>query len=200
MLINPLTVTPVLLGLVGAHAGLGDDLLKMVMVAVGGYVILPLVFLVWLERTGRIASIEARDRERRSSALWIGAGLLALAGIATSWTAGAEYGPIPAVAALLVLNALIAAGINERFKISLHVASVAGLFAILTGLKLLSGQPLPGGPFVLGSALLLIPVLMWARMADGAHSRSEVIAGGLFGLIMPPFELWLLDVLWPLYA
>jgi hypothetical protein len=200
MLVNPLTVTPALFALVGEHAGLEGSLLDMVLVAIAGYVLLPLAFLVWLQKTGRIATIEARDRQRRSSALWIGAGLLALAGIATSWMAGAEYGPVPAVAALLVLNALIAAAVNERFKISLHVASVAGLFAILAVLEVLSGRPMPGGSWVLGIALLLIPALMWARMADGAHSRTEVIAGWLFGLFMPALELWVLDAFRPLYG
>ena len=198
MLVNPLTIAPVLFGLVGVHAGLGESLPGMMLTAIGGYVLVPLSFLVWLQRSGRIATIEARDRERRSGALWIGAGLLALAGMATSWTAGAEYGPIPAIAGLLVLNVLMAAAINERFKISLHVAAAAGLFSFLTALHLISGRPIPGGPWVLGTTLLLVPLLMWARMADGAHSRHEVVAGCLFGLLLPALELWVLDAFFPL--
>lgn len=200
MAVNPLTVTPVLFGLIAAHDNSLDRISPIIVAAVLGYIVLPLSFLVLLTKAGRIESIEARDRRRRAPALWMGAGLLALAGIAVSWTAGAEYGPVSAVAGILLVNALIAAAINERFKISLHVASIAGLFSILTVLGMISGDPMPGGPWVLGSALLLIPLLMWARMADGAHSRNEVLAGCLFGLMVPALELWMVNALGPLYS
>ena len=201
MAINPLTVAPLLMGLVASHMGLqGDALGSTILVAVLGYLVIPLVFLLLLKRSGRIASIEARDRERRSGPLWVGAGILTVAGAAVVWTSGSGYGPLFAVSLILVLNALLAAAINERFKMSLHVSSVAGLFSMLWALTWISGQRLPGGAVLLIGAALLIPLLMWARKADHAHSGPEVRVGALFGLVIPAVEVFLLHAVWPLYG
>lgn len=200
MTVNPLTVAPVLMGVIAAHIGLREGALwATVLAAVVGYSVIPLVFLLLLKRTGRIATIEARNRERRSRPLWIGVGLLIVAGTVVVWISGAGYSPLLAVSLILVMNATLSAIINERFKMSLHVSSVAGCFSILCTLTWLSAQDLPGGAMLLTVSALLIPLLMWARRADQAHSGPEVFTGAAFGLLIPAAELILLDALWPIY-
>lgn len=201
MSINPLTVAPVLMGLVAAHIGLQGSALWVVLItSVAGYTIVPLAFLLALKNRGRIESIEARDRDRRSGPLWTGIGILAVAGTGVVLVSGLGYSPLLAVSVVLVLNAVFAATINERFKMSLHVSSVAGLFSILCGLTWLSGQSLPGGRILLVLSAMQIPLLMWARKADRAHSGNEVRVGAIFGLLLPPAELLVMNALWPLYG
>jgi hypothetical protein len=112
----------------------------------------------------------------------------------------AEVRPvILAIAGVLLLQGILAAGITPRLKLSLHVAAMAGAFSILASLGPLSGTPLPGGHALLPALAVLIPLLAWARHADHAHSASEVRAGLAFGLILPPFELALMHALLPLW-
>ena len=199
--VNPLTVAPLLIGLVAAHSGLrGSELSGVLFVAIAGYTILPLGFLLWLKQTGRIASIEARNQQQRIGPLWIGAGLLTITGTLVVWRSGTGYSPLLVVSLVFVVNAVLAAVINLRFKMSLHVSSVAGLFSILSALTWISGRYMPGGLPLLIAAGLLIPLLMWARMADQAHSRPEVSVGALFGTLIPAAELIALDVMWPIYG
>ncbi len=200
MLINPLTITPPVFLLIALHDGLGERALPIFLVAFAGYFVLPLGLLMALKRSGQIATIEARDRSTRTPVLWMGVGLLAVAGMAVVFASGWRYGAVGAVSMVLVVNAIIAAFINARFKMSLHVGSVAGAFSILATISFISGQLVPGGLALLVIAAMLIPLLMWARTAEKAHSRSEVWFGALFGLLAPSTEILILHTVWPLYA
>jgi hypothetical protein len=200
MLLNPLTLPPLIMGLAAAHAEAPGLLVRrIVIVSAVMYLFVPLVFLILLKRTGRIATIEARDQKARSRAMWAGVGILGAAAAAMA-AAAAEVRPvILAIAGVLLLQGILAAGITPRLKLSLHVAAMAGAFSILASLGPLSGTPLPGGHALLPALAVLIPLLAWARHADHAHSASEVRAGLAFGLILPPFELALMHALLPLW-
>lgn len=199
-LVNPLTIGPVLLGLVAAHAGMTGILFSKVLVtSILGYSIVPLILLLVLKRRGRIASIEARDRQRRSRALWSGSLLMLLVSLAVIWAAGGGYSSIAVVSGMVAINTALAALINERFKMSLHVASVTTLCSFLAALSVLSSTPVPGSEWTLVVTFILIPVAMWGRLTDRAHSRYEVAAGCLFGVVVPPLELLLVNTFWPLF-
>ncbi len=83
----------------------------------------------------------------------------------------------PSVTAFLLSYAmlgLVAAGMNARWKISLHAAGVCGLLAML--------QHLPGT-----SAIYWLPLpiaVSWARIVLGAHSIPQVAAGGGMGYLV----------------
>lgn len=197
MLINPLTAAPVLMGFVVAHAGAGPDtLVNVVVAACVGYLLLPLALLVSLKKQGLIGSIEARDQKQRSKALRQGTALLVVAGFLCWLVAGEVQRSVTIVAMVLVIHLILARFITPRIKVSLHVAAVAGMVSMLLMLEWLSGNAMPFAPWIHIILLVLIPIMMWARMADGAHSRNEVIAGLFFGLLLPPVLLWMLDAAW----
>ncbi|MDA0875010.1 MAG: hypothetical protein O3C45_08120, partial [Bacteroidetes bacterium] len=77
MLLNPLTLPPIVMGVAAAQAGAPELLIRrIVFVSMAMYLILPLAFLLLLKRSGHIATIEARDQKARSRAMWAGVGIL----------------------------------------------------------------------------------------------------------------------------
>ncbi|CAN5175994.1 hypothetical protein BH09PAT1_BH09PAT1_7410 [soil metagenome] len=65
--------------------------------------------------------------------------------------------------------------INTKIKASLHVASITGL--------ILSFSLLYSGAFFF--LLFLIPLIGWSRIKIHRHTRSEVLVGGLMGILIP---------------
>ena len=197
MLVNPLSAAPVLMGFVVAHAGASSEtLIRVVGAAFVGYVLLPLTLLIILHRRGHIGSIEARDQGQRGKALRQGVALLIIAGLGCWFVADDVQRSVAIVSMVLILHLILAVFITPRLKVSLHVASVSGLLSMLLMLEWLSGHPMPLSPWIYIVLVILMPVMMWARMADGAHTRQEVVAGLFFGLLLPPVLLWMLDVSW----
>jgi len=190
MVFNPLTLTPVLYALLAFQAGaLSSEVTLIAITAIALYLIVPLLFLIVLKNAGRIESIEARDRSKRSGPLLVGA-LYLIVAIPIMWyQAQASETVVTGFAIATALNALIFALVTRRFKISMHVASAAGFMAVVVTAALLSGALLWGGWWTIIGALLLIPAVIWARLRADAHSRMEVLAGLLFGSMVLPVEL-----------
>ena len=197
MAINPLTVSPVLMGFITAHAGgHAHTVAKVVLMACAGYIALPTALLVMRGRRGRIDSIEARNQSTRPRVLLQGAVLLLIAGW-MCWSVAADtQRSVALVAMVLPLHVVLAAWITPRMKVSLHVACLSGALSLLLMLAWLRGHPMPFTPWIQGILLFLLPIIMWARTADGAHSRAETVAGLFFGLLPPPIILWILDAAW----
>ena len=105
---------------------------------------------------------------------------------------------IVAIAALMPLNVVAIALINLRWKISVHMTAMAGFCSILLFVALTVWQRLPPVEEALLTAttvaplLVLVPLLMWARVRVGAHTPGQVLAGAVFGLLVPFVELYLL--------
>jgi hypothetical protein len=199
MLINPLTAAPVLMGLIATHAGASSDtVLSVVLTAAAGYTVLPLALLSFMRVRGQIRTIEARDQGQRSRALKNGLVLLCVAGLACWAVADDVQRSVAIVSLVLILHLSLAIFITPRLKVSLHVAAVSGMFSILLMQEWLSGIPMPLSPWIYAMLLVLLPIMMWARVADGAHSRTEVTAGLFFGLFLPPLLIWILEAMLPL--
>ncbi|MDE2997252.1 MAG: hypothetical protein OXT73_11055 [Bacteroidota bacterium] len=197
MLINPLTLAPVLMGLIGVHAGLtGEEVTLLVLVATGGYLVLPVLMLLYMKKRGRIQSLEARDPSERRGPLYMGVVILLVAGAACVMVVGSEKRLFCIASGVLILHLLLAIWITPRIKLSLHTASAAGLLSMIVALEWFAGHLMPLGGALYLILALIIPLVMWARLADGAHTRAEVVAGLLFGLFLPPGLLWLLDMAW----
>ena len=201
MLLNPLTLPPLVLGMAAAHAGAPDLLIRrIVIVSVVTYLVVPLAFLLILKRSGRIATIEARDQGARSRAMGAGVVILGAAAAALA-AAAAEVRPvILAIAGIMLLQGILAAWITPRLKLSLHVAAMAAAFSVLASLGPLSGTPLPGAKVILPVLSLLILLVAWARHADSAHSMQEIRAGLAFGLLLPPICLTIIHAIQPLWG
>lgn len=74
----------------------------------------------------------------------------------------------------LVLGLWIAEIINQKFKLSIHVAAITGFASFLV---------LAYGPQYTGT-YLLVPLVAWARIKTRNHSFSQTIAGAVFSLLL----------------
>ncbi len=77
-------------------------------------------------------------------------------------------------------NTLIILFINLSWKISIHTMGVAGPTVALTFLFGFSG-------LLFG---LLIPLVMWSRVKLKKHTISQVLAGGIVGIILTYIQLY----------
>ena len=193
MIINPLVLPLPLLFLMARHAGAPTiELTRIMAVALIGYIIIPLSLLLWLRSIGRIDTIEARNREARQGPLFVGAGILCITAILLFVVSDAAKGPVVSAALVLTVNALLIAVITLRFKLSIHVASICGFISMLVMVNYLSGRLISGSAWILPVAIAGMFLVMWARIREDAHSLREVVAGWIFGLLLPALEFWLL--------
>ena len=79
-------------------------------------------------------------------------------------------------------NTLIILFINLSWKISIHTMGIAGPTVALTYLFGFSG-------LLFG---FLIPLVMWSRVKLKKHTISQVVAGGLAGIILTSVQLYFL--------
>jgi membrane-associated phospholipid phosphatase len=90
----------------------------------------------------------------------------------------------PALTTTLMLiystNTLIILFINLSWKISIHTMGVAGPTVALTYLFGISG-------LLFG---LIIPLVMWSRVRLKKHTISQVLAGGIAGIILTYVQLY----------
>ena len=198
--LNPLVFPPVAFTLIDAHFGAGAiQLLWTLGVSLVFFCLVPLLYVVGLIRAGRVESLEIRDRKSRLGPLGVGIASYAVGAVVLSWiVAGPALPLIVAFAALFPLNTAIILLINLRWKMSLHMTSLAGFVSVLLFTALTVWRDLPAGVeaaltvATVAPLVPLIPLLMWARVRVGAHTRGQVIAGALFGLIAPMAELYVI--------
>ncbi len=198
--LNPLIFPPVAFTLIDAHFGAGaGQLLATLGVSLVFFCLVPLLYVVGLIRAGRVESLEVRDRKSRLGPLLVGIASYAVGALVLSRIVEGPALPlIVAFAALFPINTALILLINLRWKISLHMTSLAGFVSVLLFTALTVWRDLPAGLetaltlATVAPLLPLIPLLMWARVRVGAHTRGQVVAGALFGLIAPMAELYVI--------
>lgn len=190
MTINPLVLPPLLLSLSAGHAGASPEEIQLVVIVSSMFfLVIPFSYLVALQKLGKIESLEARDRSKRSRPLFVGVFFLVLA-LPALWFATEVSRPIVmSIAGFTALNSLVLAIVTRRFKISLHAAAVTGFFFILLTIRILSEREIPGGMVTMMIAAIIVPLVIWARLAGKAHTAKEVASGMLFGTLVTPLEL-----------
>jgi len=199
-LLNPLVFPPIGLALVHAHAGpppAGAALLAaLVTLAVGAvfYCFVPLGYIVRLVRSGAAESLEVRDRITRLRPLAVSIASYAVGAVALAATVDGPARPlILTFAVAFPLNTIGLLAITRRWKISLHLSSLAGFVAV----QGYAAWTLPAaGALTLSAAsvallLPLLPLLMWARVRSGAHTPAQVVAGAAYGALVPLAEFLL---------
>ena len=145
----------------------------------------------------RNVSIELRDRRYRTVPFLVSIAANVGAVMYFNMWRSDSQGLILVLMVVYLLNNVVLMAINFKFKISLHMASIAGTASIL--LFMVAGvRPIPiiestWLVLVAMTFILLVPVLWWARRKLDAHTSRELIAGALFGLIIPFIELYLLS-------
>jgi len=199
-ILNPLIFPPVAFTLIDAHFGAhAVQLLWTFGVSVVFFCIVPLLYVLGMVRMGRAESVEIRDRASRLGPFLVGIGSYAIGAFLLSQIVeGPAFPVIVAFAALFPINTAALLLINLRWKISIHMTSLAGFVSVLLFTALTVWQNLPSGVETaltiasVGPLVLLLPLLMWARVRVGAHTPGQVVAGAAFGLLVPLAELYTL--------
>ena len=191
--VNPLVFPPLVYGTVLAHVGApGVDVVWGVGIAVvflGG---IPLLYVGAMRLQGRIASLEIRDRTKRTEPFLV---VLGAGGAALATVLGMEMTGRCLLAALVgchVLNTGVLFLITTRWKISVHCAAAAGAVATLAFVR----GHVPGtvmgtlwGHGLLGGGVVLVLLTAWARIRSRAHTQAQVAAGTGLGVVAPYAEL-----------
>ena len=202
--LNPLVFPPVAFALIDAHFGAGlPEVAWTFGVSLAFFCLVPLLYVVGMIRQGRAESLEVRERSARLRPLLVGIASYTLGALLLWQTVEGPALPlIVAFAALFPINTAVILLINTRWKISLHMTSLAGFVGVLLFTALTVWRDLPGGveaaltAATVAPLVLLVPLLMWARVRVGAHTVGQVAAGAAFGLIVPQVELWWIVYEW----
>ncbi len=202
--LNPLIFPPVAFALIDWHFGASAGQTAWTLaVSLVFFCIVPLVYVMGLVRAGRVESLEVRDRASRLLPFLVCIGSYAVGALILSRTI--ESAAFPLVVSFAALYPLNTAGlllINLRWKISIHMTSLAGFVGVLLFAALTVWRDLPAGPeavLTLASVVptvALLPLLMWARVRVGAHTVAQVVAGAVYGMAVPLVELYLIVYVW----
>lgn len=137
--------------------------------------IVPLVYITWMVKQGKIADIHLGVRRERIKPL-----LVTLVSTTVAWVVLQVMGAPPIMPAL-ALTTLIQIGllavITLMWQISMHAMS--------------SGAAVVGSAVVYGpvAAFITVPMLLlvgWARLHLHKHTWAQVVAGATLGVIIPP--------------
>ncbi len=131
----------------------------------------PMLYVLWLYATDRIADLDMSVRGEREKVFFTFVLFYAL-GSLTLWLVHAPAVLVATMSAYTIA-ALVVQYITRYWKISTHAL---GITAPLVGLTYLYGQqPLP--------FLVLIPLVGWSRVYLRAHTILQVLAGMVLGLL-----------------
>jgi hypothetical protein len=133
---------------------------------------LPFSFILWGVRRRRFTDHHIRLREQRPVALVVGIAS-ALVGLILIAILGAPRELIALIAAMEV-GLVVSLAITLFWKMSIHVASVAGAIVILV--------------LVFGRVFLalapIVAVVGWARVQLDDHTPAQVTAGAMIGAVV----------------
>lgn len=139
--------------------------------------VVPSLYIAYLLRRRRVqGGIDLVLREERLRPYLVGASSC-LAGVVVLVRLAAPTSVV-AFAACYFANSLVMAAISRRWKISAHAAGAALPATALVGI--FGPQALP--------ALLLVPLVCWARVRQHVHSVAQVVAGAALGFGMTWLE------------
>lgn len=197
--LNPLVLPPVGFGLILWHFGApAGEIAWIVAVSLVFFCLVPLAFVIWMIRRGEAESLEVRRQDRRLKPFLVGIISYAVGMIVMATTGTTAVPFLVSLALLYPINTAIIVLINLRWKISVHMTSLAGFVSILLFVSMTVWRALPPATEAVLTAvtvaplLVLLPLLMWARVRVEAHTPGQVAAGALFGLVVPVVELWVI--------
>lgn len=200
--VNPLVLPPLVYAVALAHVGAPPpDVATGAAIAAVFLGLVPLGHVGWMRSRGDIGSLEIRDRRKRTEPFLVALGATALALLTVGTVDVRGETLLAAMLGCHFVNTMLLMGITRWWKISIHCASVAGALGTLAFLH----YHVPGdvlgtaglGRAVLGTGLVLVPLLLWARVRSRAHTVGQATAGTLLGLAAPYGELALVLSLVP---
>lgn len=163
------------------------------------FVLAPMAFIALLVFTGKIESVEVRDRTARSKPFLVAMGFEAFA--AALFYVWRPIGGVQMAVffAIVAFNTLIAFVINLYWKISVHMFGVSTALAVMhffTWVELPAYGLRSVIPQVLWwPALFVCPLLSWARVRTRAHTLMQTVAGCAVGYGVSFLIMWLIFAL-----
>jgi membrane-associated phospholipid phosphatase len=179
--LNPFPVAFAIVLIICAEAASGEAAaaLKWAAISLALSVLPVLVIAVYLVRRRRLDGISEVPHRQRTM-IYAAACVLGAAGCLVLWAVGAPRLLLTSFAAgfITVFTFMV---INIFWKISVHTGFVAAATTTLTIVYGIAGVP----------ALLLVPLIAWARLRLGRHTPAQVAAGALFsgGIVTAVFWL-----------
>ncbi len=174
-LISDLLSPPVVWGVLAfpiafSQAESADQAILWAAIYVALVCLAPVLYIVWMVRTGRITDLHMRVRSQRLKPFIVSMAFTTLAW----WVLRALGAPpvLPKLALYGLIETLLLALVSLVWQISVHGASIAGAVLVI---GLLFGS-------VYGLILLpLVGVVAWARLYLKRHTPPQIVAGGLLG-------------------
>jgi membrane-associated phospholipid phosphatase len=134
-------------------------------------IMMPLLYLAWLVKRGRITDLDVRLREQRRRPL-----LVTIVCTGFAWLVlalGLASSIMTAVAVAVWVQVLLMLAVTLRWKISVHAAVAASATTVAWAFL---GTPLP--------LLLGVPLVAWSRLGLRRHTLLQTVAGGLLGFVV----------------
>ena len=142
--------------------------------------VLPLFVLLGLVRLGKVTDHHVSNRHQRAPVLLMALASV-IAGLVVLEAVGAPRSVVVMVLAI-VAGIVVLAAVSPFWKMSGHAAAVSSAAAICVLMLGPAWLPL----------LVLIPAVGWSRVVLRAHTRAQVVAGSLFGILVMAGLWWLL--------
>jgi membrane-associated phospholipid phosphatase len=160
------------------------------------FCILPFAFILWMLQKGHTETIEIRDREDRPKALKAALLFSIVGGLLMIWSGKSVKPLVISLVSTQIITTILSQCITHWWKISLHLTGVSGFLAGLYYTATHDWQLVTTNwvhqDWVF-PALLLIPLLMWARMKVKAHTLGQVSAGAFLGFGTTYLLFWLIN-------
>jgi membrane-associated phospholipid phosphatase len=174
-MVSSVASPPILSTLLILFSALDTGGLRMwdwVVMQVSTSMVLPCFYVLYLVRRGKITDIEIYQRRQRyiPNLIFFACALLSLI-LLLVFQAPAELVMVSGAGLMLLF---ILSVVNYLYKISAHVAA-ASIFAFI--LWRIGGNALIPG-------FSLIPLMAWSRLTLHRHTRGQVIAGFLAGVVV----------------
>ena len=133
---------------------------------------LPLFYVLYLYRRGRITDLHLNVRAERVRPLVFAASTSVAAFVIL--VEGAAPHALVATAAIYALQLAIFLVITIRWKISMHCASAAGLAVLALVFLGRAAWPL----------VAIVPLMAWARLRLRRHTLAQTVAGTALGTVL----------------
>lgn len=193
--INPLCLPPISAALVTAHFH-GDmrQVWWMFGLSTLFFGIVPLLYIVWMVKTGQTSSLEIREREARQKPIQFGILSAFIGCLCMMIFTDVHPALIWGICLIQIGNSLLMMFITLWWKISLHQTGIAGFVATLFFVEhnawLLPVYDVIRTYWVL-PLFLLIPIVAWARVRVSAHTPAQVVGGSVLAFLLTYWLLWL---------
>ncbi|MFP4344372.1 MAG: hypothetical protein ACLFU8_06760 [Anaerolineales bacterium] len=144
-------------------------------------VCLPIGYVIWLVRRGRVTDLDLQLREQRTRPF-----VVTLAGQALALgllVLGKGPYPLALVAGTALIQTLCIFLITLRWKISVHTSTAASITVLVWSVA---------GGVAAAPLVVSVPLIAWSRVKLRRHTPAQTIAGVVLGSTVFLMALWLL--------